>query len=250
MQIDTTNPAARLLEVLERMLRVEPNKGYSCKQAWAMALDIPEKDGVQLAQGIAEVFSLLQRTKQELLACEGINQELYLASFPAIEAILDLNNMPGAWDSYQRQLSQPHVLLGLRFCESHLRTKSDETVIDSTTLNNLVADVSDAIGSISKDTSLPPELRELLLEHLQSIQAAIALYRVRGGESIKHSVERAIGGLMAHRRILKGQEQSRGLVRFLGVIEKTTSALENVTVFARKGFALASVVKDGVKLLN
>lgn len=246
--MQTTNPALRLLEIIDSLLAADQD-GPS-RRAWAQALRVPETDTARITAGIAEVFGLINETKATLRALPDIEHDLYLASFPAIERLLNVDNISNGWSNYRRELVLPHVLQGLRFCAAELRKSCPEPLIDSSALESLAADVAAAIGEISKDTSVPASLRSLLLEHLQSIQLAIANYRIRGAATLKASIERAIGGLIAHKKLLDGQRESRGVTRFIGVVQKATDMMESAQAFAKSGFGLATAIREGIKLFS
>ncbi|MBK9188039.1 MAG: hypothetical protein IPM33_03690 [Phycisphaerales bacterium] len=243
----STNPAARLLDILTRMADVQ---GGSCRRAWAVGLGVKENDATAISKGVADIYAVIEEIKNSICAIPEIDVELYMASFPSIERILDLANIGHSWEPHRNELSQPHVLQGLRFCSAALKTHSPEPVLDAKTLDDLANDVSSAIASISKDTSIPPSLRALLIQHLHAIQAAVAAYRIYGAASLRQSLELAIGGLIAHRSLLQGQEKSPGFERFVAIVRKGAGILETAQVFTKAGFSLISAIQDGTKLLR
>jgi hypothetical protein len=248
LMMSHTNPAARLLQLFERMMS-GPQEG-NCRRAWARALGVQEQANVALTMKIAEAFALIEDAKTAIRSLPDIDHELYLKSFPAIERILDIGNLNNQWGQYRQELVQPHVLLGLQFCSAQLAKSCPEQTIKSEVLESLRQETAEAIAEVSKDTSIPPALRSLLVEHLMAIQQAIADYWIHGAASLKRSVERAVGALIAHQKLLEGRTESSAVKRLIAVVRKGAEALDGVNKLAKSGFALATVIRDGTKLLS
>ena len=220
------------------------------RRAWCQAFKLKGDDAVGLARAVADVFGLISETRRQLQSIPDIDHGLYMQSFPPIKRLLSLDNIGQTWNPIRSELQQPHILQGLRFCAAALKQSCAEPVLDSEALSSLLKAVSDAIESITIDDTIPSNLRALLLEHLQAIQSAIGSYRIYGASALKHAIERAIGGLIAHRQLVLGQESSDPIQRFCSVLDKGSQLLQKAGAFAKHGFFLASVAVNTAKLLN
>lgn len=246
--VQVTTPASRLLVIINTMMTVPADR--TCEQVWRFTFDIPDDDTVMLTRCISDVYSLIKDIRDSLLKIPTIDHKLYMESFPAIERLLDPRNLGHPWQNVLSELKKPHVLQGLKFCEAELKRSLPEQVIPENDLSEYLVEVQTLLADISKDSSLPAALRSLLIEQLLSLQRSIVDYQVRGAESIRRSLELAIGALISHKTILKGQEGSRGVTRFFGVIERGAGLIENVKTITQSGFALVDAIRNGLKLLS
>jgi len=199
IQIPNDNPAGRLYAFflhLHHAAKNHPNE--PSMKVLCIALDINATDHYRIHSSLTDVWKQLTDAKDAIRSMSNINTELFLASFPALETILEqLPRTNGS--ALVQQLKQPAFLQGLGFCASQLSAVGGELVLDDKEIGQLREQVEAIIGSLVDDSKIPEILRDHLVYHFELIRHALLAYSLSGIDGVIEAIESTLGGIVFHR---------------------------------------------------
>lgn len=189
------NPAGRLHDLLSAARHQNPRE--NARKAWAAVFGIEPDDTGTLLKMLADLIDLAHETKVSIQRLDDVNHQLHLKPFKKIEALLSQLNLEASWESSMNYLDEP-TLYGLQFSADRLSRASGFTQIGNDDILSLRKQIEELVNSVV-DSSLPQELKLLLLRNLEAIRHALLAYRVRGIEGLQEEVERSVGSILLHR---------------------------------------------------
>ena len=203
------NPARRLYEVLNRARALGPM--IATNEVLAGALQINPRDTKVLLTAIVDLIDLTDTAKKRLQQLD-IDQDLYLDPFKNIDRLFTGLNLGTNWEAY-RSLLDDNTMLALQFCADTLSREMSETVIGEEELTELQTKVESLLEEVLGST-LPEELKDVLVQKLEDIRLAILLYRVKGTEGLRRALESGLGAIFlygGHIEEIQDEKQKRTL---------------------------------------
>jgi hypothetical protein len=187
MQYD--NPAARLLAILTTGRGLVGTD--SCRKAWAVLLETPEKDAALLVSRIGKLMGL----PQEII---GRTRELYPNQRPTwqhwsgqVSKAFSTQNLNGHWSSFIHHIDD-HTINYLANATEMLEAKSSIKQLDESSAVEIREKISLLIRDLS-DSELDAEIKKYILHHLHKILISIDEYKITGALPILDAVECTIG---------------------------------------------------------
>lgn len=219
--IDETNPAGRLHRIL-REAKSQPHN-RKVRQVWATVLGCDENDDAEISRRVIEVYSLSNEVKGLIELLPDLNHELYLKSYNKIDKAIFPLNLNSNWQGQQQALSDD-LLARLQFCAEELgRHYSEETLSDEdlAEIDDLISDLFSTISQGDIELSL----RMALLEELEKIRRALAIYRIKGGRGVKEALQSLLGAVVVNKEALSEEGgKNPAMLRKLGTLVEKLDA--------------------------
>jgi hypothetical protein len=202
------NPAGRLHSVLIQLPSgpEETMRKLSGREAWSQVLGFDKDDTVALYRAIGLLLEQLDKAEKLIRDMKDLDHDLYLASFDALRRGIAAPSMNSGWSDQLRYLT-PVALRELAFCGSKIAETYSEGVIEEGELARLAQEANELFEVINQ-TSLNPDLRELLLDLVETMRRAIAEYRIRGVGGLREALSKGVGVIIMASRAEKVEEQS------------------------------------------
>ncbi|TDU31018.1 hypothetical protein DFR24_0376 [Panacagrimonas perspica] len=237
------NPAGRLHDILLSARQQQSKE--PARKAWATVFQIEPNDTSSLLKLLADLINLVHETKTAIQRLEDVDHALHLKPFKRIESLLSQLSLDSAWDHWKAQIDDS-TLYGLQFSADRLSRISGFTQIP----NDELKDIRNAIDEIFNkvfDSSIPAELRALLLRNIEAIRLAFVSYRIRGIEGIQGEIERSVGSILLHQDAIKrSNPDDHGLWKtFFGLIDR----LNKVVTLARNTKEIAPPIVQAITQL-
>jgi hypothetical protein len=250
--IPIDNPAGRLHRILQKAKDTqETGQIGQAREGWAKVFDIPASfirtDRVEreveekLIENLIQLRLLIDETERSLRDIEGL-PERYLRPFPRIRQI-PLTELNVPFGNYISGITED-TLTVLEFCAEELSGRHSEPVVDDDQLKELLEDVNALFDEI-KTSTLPSDLKVLLLQELEEIRKAIQQYRIRGVERLREGLAAVTGSVMVNAELIKNGNQYEAVSKF----KKVFFALDSVITLASKAAPLIEPIKRAIGLL-
>lgn len=231
---ENDNGARRLLDILEKAQEV----GHLAPlHGWATVFGITEKEGpvvnedeeFEVARRLVQLHQLVIDVEVQLRSIEGLEIELYLEPFPRIRSVIKPSMLnSGQLGSPMKLISSSDITV-LKFCATELSKHYAEPVVDEQLLLELRSQIDSLFDEV-RASSLPKELKEFLLKHLETVRRAIQEYRIRGVERLKEALEQLAGSVMVNENLLKASKESEAVTKFSRIFY----GLVSIVTFASK----------------
>ncbi|MBO9491268.1 hypothetical protein J7384_12925 [Endozoicomonas sp. G2_1] len=240
---NTTNPAGRLINILEKFSsQSDPLKIIPARDAWKDILEIESDDDSDLFHAILAVNELVRDTK-EVIGRVATNGELYLRNFDAIEKAV----FPGDLDSdfaYTAKLVNETVLQSLHFCSDLLSTYYDEGELTKEELSH-ISNMVDELFETTFNTDLEPNVKTFILESLEAIRRSINYYKIYGAKGLRSAFQLSLGGIVANQEQLSSTKEKNPA--FMKSIASLLSKVDSATAMA---FKAQKVLSKALPLLG
>ena len=230
----TTNAALRLHRLL-LALRGASREGRPIRQVLGEVFELQPDDDLALRRRLLAVDDLFVQSEAAIRSIPGLDLPRYLRYFPAarkglLAARLDQDSR--RYPPFQEALSDT-VLQSVEFCGARIAEELPETVLPTDDLAEVEARLN-ALFAFTASAELDPALRQVSLDILQTLRAALADYRIHGAAGLREAVEQAVGKLTVH--YLRAQKQGARLDidqlnRLLDLIFKFEALLAKATVY-------------------
>ncbi len=189
----TTNPAARLLNILRRA-RAVPDGGHTIRHMWCAAFGLPETDLPSLYRALLAMQELVDKVEARVRQQPSLNSQVYLENTPTIREVLAASNLDASCQVVQRRLTAD-LLKDLVFCGEILALTDPEEAVSEEDIQWIQAEVGDLFDGVAA-SGLPGELRDPLLDLLEAMRRAIAAYRIRGAAALREALATGLGEIM------------------------------------------------------
>jgi hypothetical protein len=191
--IDESNPAGRLHKILT-LAKQRPDQ-ERVREAWANILGV-ELNDVIVTKAVVELYSLSNEI-QSLIKMNGqLNHELYLKSFNSINRAFFPLNLATTWNSVKQHLND-EALTRLQFCAEQLSQFYAEDTLSEEDLKQIIEKIESLFAAVYSST-LPDPLRLSLLEEVERLRHAIAMYKIKGAKGLKNALQGTIGSVFAN----------------------------------------------------
>ena len=222
-----TDPAARLLAILEKGLNADRNQDWVA--FWATAFGIPRENTLDLYRGLDLTRELIDDVKAAINQVPDIRHEQYLRALNPIEEILRRPNLHEAWANSHGEIVM--IINGLRFASECLQTHSPEPEIEATELQTLEQQVTELITTLEQRTTIPKSLKVILFNLLQSVHRNTGEYRFRGIRGLRRQlfvVASQIQENFSEFEKAKKEPEVKGFFTLLKKIDSITAAALHV----------------------
>ena len=218
------NPAGRLYDILSSVRKQNPKE--KSRIAWANVFEIDPNDNSLLLKMLSDVIDLVHETKSSIIILNDINHELYLEPFDKIENFVSrIQFLESAWENWRNNIDDV-TLVRLQFIDDKLSRTIGYTKIPNDDIIDLRTQIDKLINDAT-DSSLPHELKNLLLRNLDAVRYALLSYSIRGIGRLHEEMERSIGSVLLHKEEIKSvnEKPNEGKLwkRFWELIQKINS---------------------------
>lgn len=238
--IDINNPAGRYYEFLRRAKGKQDD--LKVRQVWAQVLSEEESDDSAITKKVIELYQLGEEVKSLIRMSEGVNEELYLSSFPQIEKAIFPLNLNSVWKPQKQQLTDG-VLTRLQFCSEFLSSIYTEEQLQKEDLDQITTLIEQLFASVI-DSSLEGGIRLTLLEEIERLRTALSMYKIKGAKGLKQSLQSTIGMVVANQADLTKAAKSDA-----DVIERLGQLIDKIDSFTAKALKVHRVLTKPVQFL-
>lgn len=238
------NPAGRLHSILEKLKQYDADDvagRVRSRDVWAALLEVDREDTVALYRGIGLLLEQVDKAEKLIRDMPEIDPDLYLLNFPTLRQGIATPSINSGW-SDQRKLFSPVVLRDLAFCASKIAEFYSEGIIEQEELASLAEEVNRLFDAVVNAT-LNQNLRELLLDLLETMRRAIAEYKIRGAAGLREALTKGVGAVVIMAQQAAEPEEQSTVKRVFSFLEKVDK------VIARLAKYKPILVSIGQKLL-
>ena len=229
--INDNNPAARLLRILEEAAKRPDNEPILT--VWGHVFKLGDQNPGPVFRYLVLLGDLADETAKLIKDVPDLQHDIYLRCIPSVKQGLTHPNLGNVWGNIRVHFSEK-VLAELSFSAEVLSRHSSERPIAPDDLQE-IKNAVDGLFEKVLNSSIDTELKEFLLDLLETIRQAVAEYRIRGAKGLTQSVELVLGRLLAfHKRnpgaITPGDDATSLLKDFWTIVEQ----LDRLTSVALK----------------
>jgi hypothetical protein len=223
--VNKHNPAGRLYNIIESASK--KSDGQKIRQVWSEVLNCEVKDDAEITKRVVEVYNLSQDVQRLIKLIPDINYDLFLTAFPKIERAIFPLNLNANWKSQKMNLDSG-VITTLRFCSEELNKHYTEEEVSEEDLVDVKKQI-DELFEIVNSSKIDPLLRLTLLEELERIRSAIAMYQIKGAKGLNEALQSTIGAIISNPNEMEKLQKSKPevidkLFMILGMIDRITSS--------------------------
>lgn len=189
----TDNCASRLAAILEQA-RQQPNR--PAIEVWMEIFGVPER--LDLLQKSADLAKLVEQVETEVRALPEDEDPDHLLAYlsqirTCVDGLLYVGNVP--MDHFIKQISG-EAIYSLESCSRALRrNRHVEPLISAESSRQLVEDVRAIIDDVISSV-LPDDLKELLVNRLRGVEAALLNVRISGYAGVEKAMDALTFGAM------------------------------------------------------
>ena len=192
----------------------------------------------EIIGAISRLLELLDEVKNKISKLDGLNTQLYLSHFSALEAVVKATNYDAAWDNYKPHLNAA-AMLNLAHCAEAL-SRYDETPIDETELSELLKSV-DELSEKVWDGDLDDTLKRVVADLLETIRRSIREYRIRGANGLRKELAFCIGTLVQNHTLFKAEEAKEEVGMFGKILVKLNALVSFALKLKELGFDFSGI---------
>jgi hypothetical protein len=219
--LDRDNCVARL-----RVLAVKLSQRQegAIPEILAAALDT-NPHTIEFPRHLVAFEDLAKRAREQIRElADDPSYEQFVAVIDKIITTFERLDMRENWNTYKGPFN-PEALTLLGVCEraiQHLITtkyKSAGTLPDEEALCDVRADIQQAISGIL-DADIETEAKEVLLEMLREVERALQLYHISGIAGLRRAVERTLGAMTIHGRLIDRSRDHDAVKRVFTALDR------------------------------
>jgi hypothetical protein len=218
--VDKSNPAGRLYHFFKDAKGLH---GGGTKVVLAGLLKVSDYNDIDtITQRLALLRENANEAEQQLSEIQGVS-EPFLRPYPKIREAITywLRAIDKSWDTTTQYVREINIEL-LEAGADTLSRVGREQAIEEEALASLLRDVNQLIGDV-KSSGITPELKNILLKHLQNIREAIELYDVSGMSGIRAAQEAALGAIHTNRELIRAARDEGVIRRVVGFLSDMTT---------------------------
>lgn len=221
------NTVGRLHQVLEAALKGNPNSPL--RVVWAQALGCEPDNAAELLRLYSELIRLTHSAKHDLSQLDDLDEQLYLAPFKKVEAMLGKISFDLRWHEVKGHLDAT-TMLGLKYGADRLKREGGATAhLNNGQVATFISDLEKLLADVLA-SDLPDKLRLLFVKNLEQLRQALIGLRLSGAEGIEQEIDRALGSLFRHGPELTAAaeanpDNSKIITDYFGLISKFNDAV-------------------------
>jgi hypothetical protein len=223
----TTDPAARLVAILQSALSTSSHQNYL--QMWAGAFGVPGGTPVAILHQLDILRDLVDDVERAVLQIPDIRHEQYLKPLPQLREIISRANLQ---DPCAGELSTLKMIVNaLEFSSERLQAYSPEPEIPISELDALQQQAAELLTTLEKSETIPKSLKLILFDLVSSVQRSISEYKFRGIRGVRRELFIIASQIQEHLpqfEKAKEAEEVKGFFKLLKRIDSVTSAALHV----------------------
>jgi hypothetical protein len=184
------------------------------------ALGVVETDNVALIRALLWAIELVDEVEYLIKGLPDRNHDLYLHAMPNVRNFLVGCTINQGFEQYKTQHLRPEWISPVMFCAEALGRLRNEEAASAEDLARLTTEVDELYQSVF-ESSLPPDLKSLILEQLETIRRSVHEYRIKGIYVLRRALATTVGEVVLHGdEIRQAREGASGQIieRFMKVI--------------------------------
>jgi hypothetical protein len=237
-----TDPAARLITLLERGLEAPANAHYLT--VWQGVFQLDKPDAVAIHHGLDMLRDLIDDVQRGIMQISDLRHETYLKPLEILRSILSRETLKEPW--HPNRPAYELALNALEFCSDRLQANSPEEVIEQDELGAIRMQVEELLTQLKDSDSIPRKLRLLLFDLLEAIRRSIDEYLFRGTRGLRKQLFLTFAQLEEHTGELQMHKDTKEVSGFFRVLSK----FDQLTSAALKVKQLASAAAPYLPLLT
>ena len=215
------NPAKRVHQILiEARKLATDHPGYSMV-GWGQVFDVELKDRnlktvkeirihpsslhyevqIEILHRISHLNILVTEVQDNIKKIPDINYSLYLSPFPRLEYAISPARLSDNFASAMAEISDSDLVI-IEFCSELLSKNFFEKLIDEPLLKELLNEIHQLYERI-KQSDISLNLKEVLLDLLETMRRAIHEYRIRGIKGFEDGLAKILGKLILNRDLIQ-----------------------------------------------
>lgn len=240
--MNSDNPAARLLAILEGGFKYTDNAG--CRAVWNDLLNVEAGNDAVLMGRIGKVMSLSSEIKESLNNSGVTKVERYLHWVKPLENAFNSNNLNGPWAPFKTHIDA-HVINYLSMTSEILSLKAPEPVMSEGSLNSVLTNARELLDEV-RESDMPEKVKAFIIKQLHKVCLAVEEYSINGAASISDAVDAAFG-----HGVLNGEvvdiAKNNSLVKKFWQYMANTALIVSITV---GGYQLAAPIQKLLPEIN
>lgn len=229
---DEGNKAQRLCKILESTkahAKKNGNQYNTINHVWAAVFEIEPTDTLLIYKKIGLLSENLDWTEQRIEASDIKRKEDNTRNLPRIRKALNHNNIAGPWQTIEAQLNE-QTLTDLQHTANRLAELQPENEIPAEYLNELIGEI-EALSQLLAESDLDQELREVLLDLLETARQIMSDYRIRGSDAIKDIIIQSVGQLNLKRDLCEKEIENPAFTRVMKMLKTMDTVYSKVTTY-------------------
>lgn len=220
------NPAYKLHSLLKEAYEKSQTRFGSAanyKNVWCDVFGIELDDTSALLTSLNSMINLWASTKEYIQNNEMLNDETNIKFLDKIEKAISNMNFEGNMSHFETNMDN-ETLTALWYMAKNISLvyKFNNQIIDEDEIETLIAEIDSLTENII-DSSLPEEVRLLLLKNLNLIRESLFTYKISGRDGMLEAFDQTIGSVFRNHKILPTEDENvKGL---FNIIDKLNSLL-------------------------
>lgn len=243
------NPARRLLNIYDLVMRQGVHPGLSASQMWAGVFDLPTDRSREHDDLVVECLQAyrgeLAATRAALVA-QGCTDQMLEPAFARLAEVSSPAVMHSEWRGMRSPITAAEVRITLAWAAWAM--PDQESQLEVQALKALSDDI-DELEASAKADGVSPFMRALALRNVALMRSALRVYGIRGVAAVNDALQTAAGAAVAQRPIIEaevanGTPQTKTVAsRLRSVMDVAVKAAEGVDKFNKGIEAGKSVYK-------
>jgi hypothetical protein len=204
------NSAARLLAILERARKINPNT--TCQAAWDALLDA-QNDSSKLLSRMGKMIALPEQITSTLSNSSGVNSELLAHISDQFRSAFTYQKTNDKWSEFTTRIDA-HLINYLGLASSLLEMQTQTKILSDEEINKLRQNFSDLLEEI-RQNNISPRLKAYITQQIYGILSALDDYFITGAEPIMHKIESTVGHALVdkeYKNFLTSEELGKSLL--------------------------------------
>lgn len=218
-----TDPAARLIAILETAVTDQPNQSH--KKLWARVFKVQDTNLIAIHRGLDCLRDLVDDVEREIEQIPDIKHEQYVKVLPPLRQIISKSNLDQACAPDIAVLQM--IINGLEFASERLQHSAPEPLLPQSDLDALRQQAKELLKTLEKSETVPRKLKLILFDLIKAIQRSIDEYRFRGIRGVRRELFIVASQIQEHLpefEAAKNAEEVKGFFKLLKKIDSVTAA--------------------------
>lgn len=225
------------------------NESIKTINVWSDYFNITEEDSQKrsfmVSRCLTEMHEEIEIVRDEMSRLD-FSHELYDNALNRSNSIFSVQSINTEWREIKSQISND-ILISLGFCSEILPHEENE--VSDIELNELVELLSELKLKLTKST-LPMRLQRIIEAHINKINDALSLYKIKGVTPLDEAIKLAFGEVIKSKELIEENKNSEEVKTLYTIWRKSISALDAVVTADSKITAIQNMAGYGLKLLD
>ena len=249
-----TNPAARVLNLLQSLIEKAPSENSAMAENWFAILDVKQSDHntrlIELTDKFRLIFHQIDLIKNQMHFSESDEFDC-LSILDALNNIFQISQFDKPW-KFTKPLITRELLLCLGYCRELI--PDDDQLIDAGELAEIYAEL-DSLQLAISSSSLPSHSKEIIMNFINRMRQVLSSYKITGITPAAEAITQATGEMYLKKEQIQLQaddeENAKLLRKFSTILQRiydTTTKVSNITSSAVKIAEALAKLKDVIRL--